>query len=147
MSHIFAIGNTNRKQASRRSDGQWFYRARYPNGYWGRWTKCNDRPEHAWYDPLLGSAKLPPADVKLTETEIKENDMHTITQKHKSTWTQPILTGVSREDQLRETLMIIQAGLEQGAIISKRIAVAGVDGPARSLSEIVNNALEATATA
>lgn len=55
---IFAVGTAGTKQAAQRADGQWFYRVR-TSAQWGRWLPCEGRPDHAWYDPRAGRARLP----------------------------------------------------------------------------------------
>ncbi|WP_159711569.1 hypothetical protein [Geminicoccus flavidas] len=54
---IFAVGTAGAKQAAQRADGQWFYRVKQK--VWRRWLPCEGRPDHAWYDPRAGRARLP----------------------------------------------------------------------------------------
>lgn len=58
---IFAVGTVGAKQAAQRADGQWFYRVRTLGGTrrFGRWLPCGGRPDHAWYNPSAGRARLP----------------------------------------------------------------------------------------
>jgi hypothetical protein len=62
MSQIFRIGSGGRRQCSMRHDGVWFERFKRANGPgWTGWvmTAGGKRPEHAWYDPTAGKARLP----------------------------------------------------------------------------------------
>lgn len=54
---IFAVGTAGTKHAAQRADGQWFYRVK--EKVWGRWLPCEGRPDHAWYNPSAGRARLP----------------------------------------------------------------------------------------
>lgn len=57
---IYECGDhTYRKHFSRRADGQWFYRVTDARMHFGRWLKCLARPDHAWYNPQAGRARLP----------------------------------------------------------------------------------------
>jgi len=60
-SPIFRIGTAGNKQATVTVDGQWYYRVAAPDTHrWGPWIRCDSgRPEHAWYDPQAGHARLP----------------------------------------------------------------------------------------
>lgn len=61
---IFSIGSGRYMQAARRADGKWFVRFRRMRGpyvVWGKWEHAapNRRPDHAWYNPNAGRARLP----------------------------------------------------------------------------------------
>lgn len=62
LAGIYRIGTRGRYQAARRSDGRWFTRERFTTPWgpkWSRWYPTTCRPEHAWYDPQAGRARLP----------------------------------------------------------------------------------------
>jgi hypothetical protein len=61
---IFRIGTAGAHQCAKRvSDEVWFERRRLMGRYhgWSRWVKTlgGRRPDHAWYDPTAGMARLP----------------------------------------------------------------------------------------
>jgi hypothetical protein len=59
---IYAIGTLGKRQCAMRADGVWFERSRRENAPgWTRWARTvgGKRPDHAWYYPPYGNAKLP----------------------------------------------------------------------------------------
>jgi hypothetical protein len=62
MSGIYRVGTRSRFQAARREDGTWFERERFTTPWgkkWGTWYRVSKRPDHAWFDPAAGQARLP----------------------------------------------------------------------------------------
>jgi hypothetical protein len=66
MNKIFAVGNLGKRQVAMRDDGQWFerFRREAPLHGWGAWHKISRRPDHAYYDPRAGLARLPKESIE-----------------------------------------------------------------------------------
>jgi len=62
MTGIYRIGTRGRSQAAVTQDGRWFTRELLTTPWGKRWTPWRAvprRPDHAWYDPAAGQARLP----------------------------------------------------------------------------------------
>lgn len=63
MHPIFSIGDGRRRQCAMREDGVWFERSRVEfrgrRAHWSKWVQIPRRPDHAWYNPAAGRARLP----------------------------------------------------------------------------------------
>jgi len=61
MKPIFSIGSGKISQCAQDDAGRWFRRDRVGRyrGQWGAWYEIAARPDHAWYTPNAGRARLP----------------------------------------------------------------------------------------
>ncbi len=71
MDKIFSIGSGKRSQCAQDASGQWWQRDRVGkyHGVWGAWHEVAKRPEHAWYNPAAGNARLPVKPINFLNKE------------------------------------------------------------------------------